>query len=366
MRIYKCFICSLIITHLIGCTSMTETQKEREKRIQSSPQFQNGTFVNPNRIAAKLLSLETWEVTKEYIFGKRTDPKPLIVLQVHPLNPEQWENYPADQFSFSWLGHSSIFITMENQRILVDPVLEERASPFSWTGPKRFHPSPITAEKLPSIDVVLITHDHYDHLEKSTLVMINEKVNRFIVPLGIGELLEDWGIDPSKITELDWWETYSYGTIEFHATPAVHYASRGLFDSNQRLWCSWSIVGKEKRAFVSGDSGYFDGFKNIGEQLGPFDVTFLKIGAYSDKGTWHALHMTPEEAGQQHLDLRGQLLVPLHWATFDLGLHPWYEPIERLATLSVEKSITLITPEIGEIIDLSGAIITHHWWDKYK
>jgi len=345
---------------------MTERQKEREKRIQSSPQFQNGTFVNPNRIAAKLFSLETWEVTKEYIFGKRTDPKPLIVLPVHPLHPEQWENYPEDQFSFSWLGHSSIFITMENQRILVDPVLEERASPFSWTGPKRFHPSPVTAEKLPSIDVVLITHDHYDHLEKSTLVMINEKVNRFIVPLGIGELLEDWGIDPSKITELDWRETYSYGTIEFHATPAVHYTSRGLFDSNQRLWCSWSIVGKEKRAFVSGDSGYFDGFKNIGEQLGPFDVTFLKIGAYSDKGTWHALHMTPEEAGQQHLDLRGQLLVPLHWATFDMALHPWYEPIERLVTFSEQKSVTLITPEIGEIINLRSKPRTDHWWLKYK
>ncbi len=147
-------------------------------------------------------------------------------------------------------------------------------------------------------------------MEKTTLVTINEKVERFIVPLGIGALLEDWGIDPSKITELDWWETYSYGSLEFHATPAVHYASRGLFDSNQRLWCSWSIVGKEKRAFVSGDSGYFDGFKNIGERLGPFDVTFLKIGSYSDKGTWHELHMTPEEAGQQHLDLRGQLLVP--------------------------------------------------------
>ena len=345
---------------------MTETQKERKARIQSSSQAQNGRFVNPNGVSAKLFSKETWEVTKEYIFVKRIDPKPSIGLPVHRLYPEQWENHQAGQFSFSWLGHSSILIAMENQRILVDPVLGERASPLSWIGPKRFHPPPVTAEELPDIDVVLITHDHYDHLEKSTLVTIQEKTKRFIVPLGIGALLEDWGINPIKINELDWWETYSSGSLMFHATPAVHYASRGLFDANQRLWCSWAIVGKNRRAFISGDSGYFDGFKNIGERLGPFDVTFLKIGAFNDKGTWRALHMTPEEAGQQHMDLRGQLLVPLHWATFDLALHPWYEPIERLVTFSEQMPLTLITPELGEKINVRGKSDTDHWWLKYK
>jgi L-ascorbate metabolism protein UlaG (beta-lactamase superfamily) len=345
---------------------MTERQKEREARVRSSPQFQNGKFVNPNGVFPKWFSQEIWDVTKEYIFGKRTDPEPLIDLPIHPLHQGQWEKHQAGQFSFSWLGHSSIIISLENQLILVDPVLEERASPFSWIGPKRFHPSPLTAEELPDVDVVLLTHDHYDHLEKSTLVTISKKVKRFIVPLGFGALLEDWGIISAKITELDWWETYSSGSLTFYATPAVHYASRGLFDANQRLWCSWSIVGKEKRAFISGDSGYFDEFKNIGERLGPFDVTFLKIGSYNDKGTWRALHMTPEEAGQQHLDLRGQLLVPLHWATFDLALHSWYEPIERMVSFAEKESITLITPEVGEKIDLSGKIDTNHWWVTYK
>ena len=345
---------------------MTETQKNRKARIQSSPQSQNGAFVNPNGVAIKLFSQESWETMKEYIFGKRIDPKPLIDLPIHRLHPEQWKNHLAEEFSFSWLGHSSILISMENHLILVDPVLEERASLFSWIGPKRFHPSPVTAEEFPEIDVVLITHDHYDHLEKSTLVTINGKVKHFVVPLGIGALLENWGINPEKITELDWWETYSSGSLKFHATPAVHYASRGLFDRNQRLWCSWTIVGKKKKAFISGDSGYFDGFKDIGERLGPFDVTFLKIGAYSDKGTWRELHMTPEEAGQQNLDLRGQLMVPLHWATFDLGLHPWYEPIERLVTFAEQESITLITPEVGEKINLLGESNTDHWWLKYK
>ncbi len=345
---------------------MTERQKEREARIQASPQSQKGKFVNPNGVSTKLFSQDSWEVMKDYILVKRIDPKPLIALPIHRLHSEAWENHQAGQFAFSWIGHSSILILMENQRILVDPVLEQRASPFSWIGPRRFHPSPLTAEELPGVEVVLITHDHYDHLEKSTLVTINEKVERFIVPLGIGTLLEDWGINPSKITELDWWETYSFGSLKFHATPAVHYASRGLFDANQRLWCSWSIVGKEKRIFISGDSGYFDGFKNIGKRLGPFDVTFLKIGAYSDKGTWRALHMTPEEAVQQHLDLRGNFLVPLHWATFDMALHPWYEPIERLVNFSKQESVTLITPEVGEKTDLLGKPNTDHWWLKNK
>ncbi len=345
---------------------MDETQKGREARIHSSPQFQNGKFVNPNGVFPNWFSKEIWDVSKEYFFGKRIDPMPLIDLPVHQLKPKKWEDHHRGQFSFSWLGHSSILISMENQLILVDPVLEERASPFSWIGPKRFHPSPITAEELPGIDVLLITHDHYDHLEQSTLVAISEKVTRFVLPLGMGKILDEWGINPGKIIELDWWENYSSGSLEFHATPAVHYASRGLFDSNQRLWCSWSIVGKEMRAFISGDSGYLDVFKNIGERLGPFDVTFLKVGAYNDKGTWRMLHMTPEEAGQQHLDLGGQLLVPLHWATFDLALHPWYEPIDRLVAFSEQKSITLITPEVGEKVDLQGRPNTDHWWLKYK
>ncbi|MFH2011990.1 MAG: MBL fold metallo-hydrolase [Pseudomonadota bacterium] len=345
---------------------MTETQKEIEKRIQSSPQSNNGKFVNPNGVSSKLFSQETWEVAKDYIFNKRIDPKPLVKLLVHRLHPEQWKNHHAEQFSFSWLGHSSILISMENQIILVDPVLEERASPFSWVGPKRFHQSPVTAEELPEINVILITHDHYDHLEKSTVIKVNEKVERFIVPLGIGALLEDWGINSAKITELDWWETYSSGSLKYYSTPAVHYASRGLFDVNKRLWCSWAIVGKNKRVFISGDSGYFEGFKDIGKRLGPFDVTFLKIGAYNDKGTWRALHMTPEEAGQQHLDLRGQLLVPLHWATFDLALHPWYKPIERLVTFSKQKSVYLLKPEIGEKINLLDKPNTDNWWLKYK
>lgn len=358
---YLIFCLNLILL-LTGCTPLTEAQKKREARIQSSVQYQNNKFVNPNGVTFKLFSREILEVTKEYILDRRPNTKPPIAPPVHQLRPEQWNNHQRGEFSFTWLGHSSILISMKNQLILVDPVLEDRASPSSLFGPKRFHPSPVTAEKLPNIDVVLITHDHYDHLEKTTIIKISEKVKSFIVPLGVGFLLEEWGVNSSKIIELDWLESYSWGPLKFYATPAIHYASRVLFDSNQRLWCSWAIVGKEKRVFISGDSGYFDGFKKIGERLGPFDVTFLKIGAYNDKGSWRTLHMIPEEAGQQHLDLKGRLLVPLHWATFDLALHSWYEPIERLVKFSEEESITLVTPEVGEKIDLLSKPNTGFWW----
>ncbi|MDY6880919.1 MAG: MBL fold metallo-hydrolase, partial [Thermodesulfobacteriota bacterium] len=165
---------------------MTETQKEREERLKSSPHFNNGSFFNPNGVSTKLFSSETWQVAKEYIFVKRIDPKPQTDVPVHQLKPEQWVNHGENPFSFSWLGHSSILISMENHLILVDPVLEERASPFSWAGPKRFHPSPVTAEELPGIDFVVITHDHYDHLEESTLIEIHKKAKCFIVPLGVG------------------------------------------------------------------------------------------------------------------------------------------------------------------------------------
>ena len=221
-------------------------------------------------------------------------------------------------------------------------MLEKRASPLSWVGPKRFHPAPVTVEELPLIDVVLITHDHYDHLEKPTIKKLHNKTSLFLVPLGIGELLEEWGINPEKIVELDWWEDHNAASLNFTATPGVHYAKRGLFDGDKRLWCSWAVQGQSQKVFISGDSGYFDGFKKVGHKLGPFDITFLKIGSYDEM--WKQIHMTPEEAVQQHLDLDGNILVPLHWATFDLALHPWYEPVERVLTASDKTGIKTITP----------------------
>ena len=343
-----------------------QSQMERLKRLQNSPLYNDGEFVNP--IDAPVMAPgTTWKYIKKRFFSERIDAEPTGELPVRPIRPNEWTGIAEENFFFAWLGHSSLLISVDGKTILVDPVLEERASPFTWVGPKRFHPTPVTAKGLPSIDVVVITHDHYDHLEEPTMKQLASRAGLFLVPLGIGELLEDWGIAPNKVVELDWWEHRKVDSLQFTATPAIHYAKRGLFDGNERLWCSWSVQGRNRSFFISGDSGYFDGFKKVGDKLGPFDATFLKVGSYDEM--WKQIHMLPEEAVQQHKDLRGDVLVPLHWATFDLGLHPWYEPIEQTLTAARKTNIRVITPIIGEQVSINRLSKANQWWrsvDKHQ
>ena len=357
----KIMLMLLILSGMLftSCSTKTLSQQEREKRMQNSPQFKDGKFVNP--IDAPMMAPgSTWKYLKKQFFTSRIDPKPKDVLPLKPILTYEWIGLDKGTLFFAWLGHSSILIAVDGSTILVDPVLEKRASPISWIGPERFHPPPITAGNLPSIDVVLITHDHYDHLEKPTMKQLASKTGLFLVPLGIGKLLEDWGIAPEKVKELDWWEQQGVGQLTFIATPGLHYARRGPFDGDKRLWCSWAVQGQNRKLFISGDSGYFDGFKKIGDELGPFDVTFLKIGSYDDM--WKQIHMLPEEAVQQHQDLKGSVMVPLHWATFDLALHPWFEPIERVLAATGNSNVRVITPLIGERVDVDRLPETNEWW----
>ncbi len=330
--------------------------------MEASSNHRDGKFVNPLKVPM-IAPGKTWEMIKKYTIVSRIDPKPETPLPVVPLEAGDWSEPEPEGLEFAWLGHSSLLIAVEGTKILVDPVLEKRASPFSWVGPKRFHPTPVTAEGLPPIDVVLITHDHYDHLEEGTVRTLASTAGLFLVPLGIGELLEDWGVAPQKIVELDWWESHTLGSLSFTATPALHYANRGLFDGNQRLWCSWSVRGSRRSFFVSGDSGWFDAFHQVGEKLGPFDLTFLKIGAYDE--LWKQIHMLPEEAVMEHEAVKGGQLVPLHWATFDLGLHPWYEPVERLVAEARKKNVSILTPGIGRKVDVDKPPKNDFWWRPF-
>ncbi len=340
-------------------STKSQTQTDRMNRLQASPQYKDGEFVNP--IDAPIMAEgSTWNYINKRFFAERIDPEPIGALPLKTVLRSDWTNMDSEKLFFAWLGHSSILIAVDGKMVLVDPVLENRASPYTWVGPKRFHPAPVAVEGLPPIDVVVITHDHYDHLEEPTIKRLDSKSGQFLVPLGIGELIEDWGIAPEKVVELDWWEHHKFGTLKFTATPAVHYARRGMFDGNERLWCSWSVQGQNSRLFISGDSGYFDEFKKIGEKLGPFEVTFLKVGSYDDM--WKQIHMLPEEAVQQHQDLRGDIMVPLHWATFDLALHPWYEPIERTLTAARETDVQVITPIIGEQVNINQLPESNPWW----
>lgn len=335
-------------------------------RIENSPQWKDGRFVNPNGVEVKLLSWEALTITMDYLSTiarrDRKDVRPAKPVPVVKIDPAEWTNPDPKRLDYAWLGHASVLVALEGRIILFDPVFEKRASPVSWYGPERFFPPPINAATLPPVDVVVITHGHYDHLEEPTVGALAKTKTTFMVPLGARPMLEKWGVDPERIVELDWWESYDFDGIRFHATPAIHNFMRGLFDFGQQLWCSWVVEGAGKKFFVSGDSGYYDGFAEVGKRFGPFDVAFLKIGSYSDKGSWRKEHMTPEEAIRQAEDIRAAAVVPVHWATFDLELFSWHASIERTVKKAVARDVTLVTPVPGRKVSSDQRDVDTYWW----
>ena len=333
------------------------------EKMLKSPQWRDGKFVNPIPVPMfKGGWSAVWPNIKGTV-GMGKDRKPETTLPSHPIDNTIWSDSTPETFAFVWLGHSSLLVRAEGVTILVDPVLDERASPISFFGPKRFHPTPVTVDTLPPVDVVLITHDHFDHLEKSTILALADRVDHFFAPIGIDALLAQWGVPASKITPFEWWDEEKVGPLKFIATPALHYARRGLFDGDRRLWTSWAVKGETSSFFVSGDSGYFDVYKKVGETFGPFDAAFLKVGSYGPG--WTQIHMSPEEAFLQFKDLKAKTLVPTHFATFDLGYHPWYEPAERILAATESSDAFLLTPEVGIEVDLVDPPKTDRWWRRF-
>ncbi|PCE30753.1 MBL fold metallo-hydrolase [Burkholderia ubonensis] len=258
------------------------------------------------------------------------------------------------------LGHSTLLFKLRGQFWLTDPVFAERASPFRRLGPKRFHAPPIALADLPPLRGVILSHDHYDHLDRDTVLALAATTGVFLTPLGVGDRLIEWGIDAAKVRQLDWWQSAEIDGLALTATPAQHFSGRSLFDGNSTLWASWVIVDDDLRVFFSGDTGYFDGFRTIGERLGPFDVTLIETGAYDAQ--WPYVHMQPEETVQAHVDLRGRWLVPIHNGTFDLAMHRWQEPFERVTALAAARGVELSTPRMGERLALAAPHRGERWW----
>jgi len=299
------------------------------------------------------------EVIRAYYRAERAAPVPERPLPLRFIPAAELAD-TAGPATVYRLGHSSVLMRLDGQYVLTDPVFSERASPLQWMGPRRFHPLPFALEALPKIATVVLSHDHYDHLDKASILALDHKVERYVAPLKVGDHLRRWGVAADKITELDWWQSVSVGSLTFTATPAQHFSGRGLSDRDKTLWAGWAVESREAKIFFSGDSGYFGGFREIGERLGPFDLTLIETGAYN--ALWSEIHMLPEQSVQAHIDLRGEVMLPIHNSTFDLALHDWFEPLERASVAAERHGVRLVTPMIGAPLQVDAPAETRAWW----
>jgi len=328
-------------------------------KIESSPQYKGGKFIGTGN-TLKMSLTDYASTTWDFLFT-RNSRTPDTELPFKPVDLTHFNKPASGQLNVMWLGHSSRMINIDGYKILIDPVFEKRVSLF---GPMRFNGEvPLDIHQIPQIEAVIISHDHYDHLNKYSVQHLNEKTKKFIVPLAVGARISEWGVPQGKIVELDWWEEYRFDQrLMVVATPAQHFSGRGLTDRNKTLWASWVIITPFHKLFFSGDSGYFDGFKQIGNKYGPFDMTFVECGAYST--SWPQVHMFPEQTVQAHLDLKGIVLHPIHWATFNLALHPWYEPMVRLTAAADSANVRIATPVVGETTEYGKTIPATRWWEQ--
>ncbi len=327
--------------------------------IKASPNWRDGRFVNslPTEKAGVFESLGKWLRGADH---SAPDSPPAMVKRV----ASDFHVAPETGLRITWLGHSSLLVEIDGHQVLVDPVLSERSSPFTWAGPTRFQATPLSIDELPTIDAVVISHDHYDHLDHRTVQALGERVPVYVVPLGVGAHLEYWGVPPERIVERDWWGEVTVRDLTLTATPARHFSGRSLVmaNQNQTLWCGWVIASSKHRIFYSGDTGMFPGFADIGERLGPFNATLIEIGAYD--ALWADLHIGPEQAVRANQQLGGGLFIPVHWGTFDLAMHSWTEPAERLLVAAEQAGVAVSIPRPGESIEPAAPPVLTRWWPE--
>jgi L-ascorbate metabolism protein UlaG (beta-lactamase superfamily) len=288
------------------------------------------------------------------------DSSPSAPVDVQQVDPVLLATPPSSGLRLTWFGHSSMLIEIDGHRFLTDPVWSDRVSPLTWVGPKRYYPPLIALEKLGKLDAVLISHDHYDHLDHRTIIAMKDWDTKFIVPLGVGAHLEYWGVAPEKIIEVDWWEHTKFGALEVVSTPVRHASGRHVFDKDATLWSSYALVGPQHRVYFSGDSGLLTELQDIGEKLGPFDVAMVEVGQYHR--AWPDWHMGPEQAVTAHHLVNAKVFFPMHWGLLTLAYHSWTEPIERSVLAAQKDASTIVTPKPGQSIEPDLALPTARWW----
>jgi L-ascorbate metabolism protein UlaG (beta-lactamase superfamily) len=296
-------------------------------------------------------------MTKEFL-KKHPDTNPAAPM---PFVKTNIAGLPVDKDVFIWFGHSSYFIRANGKTILVDPVFSGSAAPFSFMVKAFPGANAFSVDDMPVIDFLVITHDHYDHLDYTTIRKLKDKVTHIYCSLGVGIHLMYWGIEKEKITELDWWQEATLDAgMKLIAAPARHFSGRGLKRA-QSFWSSFVLITPQLRLYLGGDSGYDSHFKEIGKKFGPFDLAILEAGQYNVM--WPLIHMMPEETVQAAIELQAKVLIPVHWGKFKLGMHPWNEPVTRVMAKASELGQIVATPRIGEPVQLpADRFQSEQWW----
>ncbi|MEQ9442897.1 MAG: MBL fold metallo-hydrolase [Cyclobacteriaceae bacterium] len=339
------------------------TVSDKQKEIYAATgHYEEDVFINHEAIVMEMNCHSITAMLKETM-----NPDPNVApdrnIEVEKINPQSLLSLPDSLTRITWLGHSSFLIEMEEKKVLLDPIFGQYAAPHPWLGRKRFNREmPITIEELSNVDAVIISHDHYDHLDYSSINELKDKVNHFFVPLGVGNHLKRWDISEEKISELDWWQEEQYEDLKIIFTPSRHMSGRGLSDQSATLWGSWIIQSKNQNIYFSGDGGYGKHFREIGQKYGPFDIGLMECGQYNE--LWRDVHMMPEESVMAATDIKAKLIVPIHWGAFALATHSWTDPIERITKAAREMNVPIATPQMGEPVQLPHSLSTHddEWW----
>ena len=340
-----------------------KANKEELKRYSQSKQFKGEEFFNLGDVKNDMSARDMVKALGG-LFKKIPNAIPDSQLPITELDSAHVANYNGET-QFIWFGHSTFLLQINTLNILIDPMFGAVPAPHPLLGTKRFNTKlPLSIAQLPHIDAVILSHDHYDHLDYQSIVQLKEKVNHFYTPLGLGVHLKKWGVAANNITELDWWQNTSIADLTLTCTPAQHFSGRGLNDKNKTLWSSWVIESTTERLFFSGDSGYGPHFKTIGRKFGEFDFAMIECGQYNKM--WSEIHMFPEETVKAGLDINAKLIMPIHWGAFKLAQHTWTDPVERAVRKAKELNVPIITPQIGVPTSIyKNKPTVETWWQNY-
>ena len=335
--------------------------EEQTESYSKTGHYKEGVFVNELETNLDMDFSAMYETMLEFIKGGE-NLQPKEDLPVKKIEAQWIEQNKNQLTKLTWFGHSAFLLQLDGKKILIDPMLGESPAPHPMIGVKRYNKEiPIEIENLPFIDFVIISHDHYDHLDYESVMKLKGKVGKFYMPLGVGTHFKSWGFDENQILELDWWDETMEDNIKLVCTPSRHFSGRGLTDRSATLWSSWVILSEKKKIYFSGDGGFGPHFKEIGDKYGPFDVGLMECGQYNKN--WAQIHMMPEQTVQATIDVGAQWLVPVHWGAFTLSLHDWTDPIERVSAEAKRKNVNISTPAIGETIVLEHSLFPNSvWW----